>query len=82
MTRVPYKEQGPEKVVNASPVKTNAPTNSLSSVLPPQSTKRLTKDTTQQKSVPVGAAGKLKKILFKAAFKTISFFFSLSLSLC
>lgn len=58
MTRVPYKEQGPEKVVYASPVKTNAPTNSLSSVVPPQSTKRLTKDTTEQKSGPVGAAGK------------------------
>ncbi|XP_026785707.3 anillin isoform X2 [Pangasianodon hypophthalmus] len=63
-TQAPCKELGPGKVVNASPAKTNVPANSSSSVVLPQATERLNKDTTPlQKSGPVGPAGGVKSFL-------------------
>ncbi|XP_053469226.1 anillin isoform X4 [Ictalurus furcatus] len=63
-TQTPCKELGPGKVVNASPAKTNIPTNPSSSVVRTQATERLTKDTTPlQKSGPVGPAGGVKSFL-------------------
>ncbi|XP_047006431.1 anillin isoform X7 [Ictalurus punctatus] len=63
-TQTPCKELGPGKVVNASPAKTNIPTNPSSSVVRTQATEGLTKDTTPlQKSGPVGPAGGVKSFL-------------------
>ncbi|XP_027031408.2 anillin isoform X6 [Tachysurus fulvidraco] len=62
--KAPCKELGPGKVVNASPVKTNVPTSSSSSVVLSQAGGRLTKDSTPlQKSGPVGPAGGVKSFL-------------------
>lgn len=61
-------------MVNASPVKTNVPTSSSSSVVLSQATERLTKDTLSlQKSGPVGAAGEFLLTLIKCMFYLIGF---------